>query len=199
MFGLFKSKKKEISTIDFIWKNDEVKYNALIKHLKEQDKSILIYYFEDSKNAIEEILTAASVNYSNEANSFATKVWLMNASAIVQKSDIGNRTVIFAEHHPSFARENEIKEHLSDKLGIQEITFYTSFDDKLLQLFDSERILQLLEKMGFKDDEVIEHNMISSSIERAQKRIDENLSIHNNNTRQRKDWFDLNLPAIEKF
>jgi hypothetical protein len=199
MFGLFKSKIKEISTIDFIWKNDEVKYNALIKHLKEQDKSILIYYFEDSKNAIEEILTAASVNYSNEANSFATKVWLMNASAIVQKSDIGNRTVIFAEHHPSFARENEIKEHLSDKLGIQEITFYTSFDDKLLQLFDSERILQLLEKMGFKDDEVIEHNMISSSIERAQKRIDENLSIHNNNTRQRKDWFDLNLPAIEKF
>jgi hypothetical protein len=199
MFGLFKSKIKEISTIDFIWKNDEVKYNALIKHLKEQDKSILIYYFEDSKNAIEEILTGASVNYSNEANSFATKVWLMNASAIVQKSDIGNRTVIFAEHHPSFARENEIKEHLSDKLGIQEITFYTSFDDKLLQLFDSERILQLLEKMGFKDDEVIEHNMISSSIERAQKRIDENLSIHNNNTRQRKDWFDLNLPAIEKF
>jgi preprotein translocase subunit SecA len=53
--------------------------------------------------------------------------------------------------------------------------------------------------MGFKDDEVIEHNMISTSIERAQKRIDENLSIHNNNTRQRKDWFDLNLPAIEKF
>ena len=33
----------------------------------------------------------------------------------------------------------------------------------------------------------------------AQKRIDENLSIHNNNTRQRKDWFDINLPAIEKF
>jgi|JI61114BRNA_FD_contig_51_3391873_length_744_multi_2_in_0_out_0_1 hypothetical protein len=199
MFGLFKSKKKEISTKDFIWKNDEVKYNALIKHLKEQEKSVLIYYFEDTKNAIEEILTAASVNYSNEANSFATKVWLMNATALLHKSDIGNRTVIFAEHHPSFARENEIKEYLSDKLGIQEITFYTSFDDKLLQLFGSERILQLLEKMGFKDDEVIEHNMISTSIERAQKRIDEKLSIHNNNTRQRKDWFDLNLPAIEKF
>nr|HPH89040.1 hypothetical protein [Chitinophagales bacterium] len=61
------------------------------------------------------------------------------------------------------------------------------------------RILQLLEKMGYKDDEVIEHKMISTSIERAQKRIDENLSIHNNNTRQRKDWFELNLPAIEKF
>jgi hypothetical protein len=49
MFGLFKSKKKEISTKDFIWKNDEVKYNALIKHLKEQEKSVLIYYFEDTK------------------------------------------------------------------------------------------------------------------------------------------------------
>jgi len=199
MFGLFKSKKKEIITKDFIYKNEAVKYKSMLQHLKDQEKSILIYYFEDTKNAIQEVLNTAPINYSTDVNSFVTKVWLINANTILNKSDIGNRTVFFAEHHPSFSRENEIKQHLLEIEGIKEVIFYTSFEDKLLQLFGSERILQLMEKMGFKDDEVIEHTMISTSIERAQKRIDEKLSIHNNNTRQRKDWFEINLPAIENF
>lgn len=199
MFGLFKSKKKEIITKDFIYKNEAVKYKSMLQHLKDQEKSVLIYYFEDTKNAIQEVLNTAPINYSTDVNSFVTKVWLINANTILNKSDIGNRTIFFAEHHPSFSRENEIKQHLLEIEGIKEVIFYTSFEDKLLQLFGSERILQLMEKMGFKDDEVIEHTMISTSIERAQKRIDEKLSIHNNNTRQRKDWFEINLPAIENF
>ncbi len=199
MFGLFKSKKKEIITKDFIYKNEAVKYKSMLQHLKDQEKSVLIYYFEDTKNAIQEVLNTAPINYSTDVNSFVTKVWLINANTLLNKSDIGNRTVFFAEHHPSFSRENEIKQHLLEIEGIKEVIFYTSFEDKLLQLFGSERILQLMEKMGFKDDEVIEHTMISTSIERAQKRIDEKLSIHNNNTRQRKDWFEINLPAIENF
>lgn len=199
MFGLFKSKKKEIITKDFIYKNEAVKYKSMLQHLKDQEKSVLIYYFEDTKNAVQEVLNTAPINYSTDVNSFVTKVWLINANTILNKSDIGNRTVFFAEHHPSFSRENEIKQHLLEIEGIKEVIFYTSFEDKLLQLFGSERILQLMEKMGFKDDEVIEHTMISTSIERAQKRIDEKLSIHNNNTRQRKDWFEINLPAIENF
>jgi hypothetical protein len=198
MFGLFKSPEKEIITKDFIWKNEAVKYKALVKHLKQQEKSVLVYYFEDTKNTVEEVLNGAAINFSTEANSFVTKVWLISAHTLLHKSDMGNRTVFFAEHHPSYSREHEIKQHLLDKLGIQEILFYTSFEDKLLQLFGSERILQLLEKMGLKDDEVIEHTMISTSIERAQKRIDENISFHNNNTRQRKDWFEINLPDTEK-
>lgn len=199
MFGLFKSKKKEIITKDFIYKNEAVKYKSMLQHLKDQEKSVLIYYFEDTKNAVQEVLNTAPINYSTDVNSFVTKVWLINANTLLNKSDIGNRTVFFAEHHPSFSRENEIKQHLLEIEGIKEVIFYTSFEDKLLQLFGSERILQLMEKMGFKDDEVIEHTMISTSIERAQKRIDEKLSIHNNNTRQRKDWFEINLPAIENF
>ncbi|MCC6584987.1 MAG: hypothetical protein IT271_14895 [Chitinophagales bacterium] len=199
MFGLFKSKKKEIITKDFIYKNEAVKYKSMLQHLRDQEKSVLIYYFEDTKNAVQEVLNTAPINYSTEGNSFVTKVWLINANTLLNKSDIGNRTVFFAEHHPSFSRENEIKQHLLEIEGIKEVIFYTSFEDKLLQLFGSERILQLMEKMGFKDDEVIEHTMISTSIERAQKRIDEKLSIHNNNTRQRKDWFEINLPVIENF
>ena len=192
MFGLFKSKKKEIITKDFIYKNEAVKYKSMLQHLKDQEKSVLIYYFEDTKNAIQEVLNTAPINYSTDVNSFVTKVWLINANTLLNKSDIGNRTVFFAEHHPSFSRENEIKQHLLEIEGIKEVIFYTSFEDKLLQLFGSERILQLMEKMGFKDDEVIEHSMVSSSIQRAQKKIDEQVQFPSN-TRNSKDWFKINV------
>ena len=55
MFGLFNNKKKEIVSNDFIWKNEIVKYNALIKHLQQMEKSVLIYYFEDTKAEAERI------------------------------------------------------------------------------------------------------------------------------------------------
>ena len=196
MFGLFK-KKKEIVSSDFIWKNEVVKYNALIKHLQQAERSVLVYYFEDTKEEAEKYLNAAQINFSTESNSFVTKVWLLNANMLLHKSSIENRTVFFAEHHPSFLQEKEIKTHLLEKLGINEVIFYTSFEDKLMQLFGSERILHLMERMGFKDDEVIQHSLVNSSLEKAQQKIDEKISL-NNNTGLRKDWFEINMPAIEK-
>lgn len=197
MFGLFNNKKKEIVSNDFIWKNEIVKYNALIKHLQQMEKSVLIYYFEDTKAEAERYLTAAQMNFSTEANSFVTKVWLLNADTLLHKSTIDNRTVFFAEHHPSYLQEKEIKTHLFEKLGVHEVSFYTSFEDKLMQIFGSERILQVMERMGFKDDEAIQHSLISSSLEKAQQKVDAKISI-NSNTRLRKDWFEINIPATEK-
>lgn len=197
MFGLFKSKQKELLTKDFIWKNEASKYSALMKHLKESEKAIVVYYFDDTKHIAEEFLNSASINYSTESNSFATKVWLMNAKSLLHKSNIENRIIFFAEHHPSFAVEKEIKQHMLNNLGSNEVVFYTSFEDKLMQVFGSERILQIMEKMGLKDDEAIQHTLISSSLEKAQQKIDEQIQFPSD-ARIRKDWFVLNLPNTDK-
>ncbi|MGM0625209.1 MAG: preprotein translocase subunit SecA [Bacteroidota bacterium] len=52
--------------------------------------------------------------------------------------------------------------------------FYVSLEDNLMRLFGSERISKLMDKMGVKEGEVIQHKMISRSIERAQKKVEEN-------------------------
>ena len=52
--------------------------------------------------------------------------------------------------------------------------FYVSLEDKLMRLFASERIASVMDKLGFKDGEMIESPMISKSIERAQKKVEEN-------------------------
>ena len=48
--------------------------------------------------------------------------------------------------------------------------FYVSLEDKLMRLFGSERIAKLMDRMGLEDGEVIQHSMVSKSIERAQKK-----------------------------
>lgn len=52
--------------------------------------------------------------------------------------------------------------------------FYVALDDNLMRLFGSERIAKMMDKMGLKEGEVIQHSMISKSIERAQKKVEEN-------------------------
>ena len=52
--------------------------------------------------------------------------------------------------------------------------FYVSLEDKLMRLFASERIASVMDKLGFKDGEMIEHPMINRAIERAQKKVEEN-------------------------
>jgi preprotein translocase subunit SecA len=52
--------------------------------------------------------------------------------------------------------------------------FYVSLEDNLMRLFGSERIAKMMDKMGHKEGEVIQHGMISKSIERAQKKVEEN-------------------------
>ena len=195
MFGFFK-KKPELVCKDYIWKNENTKYNALMKHLQQCEKSVFVYYFEDTRAEAEKHLNTAHLNFSTESHTFAGKVWLLSANNLLHLSALENRSVFFAEHHPSYSHEQSIKTHLLNNLAVRELIFYTSFEDKLLQMFGSERILQLMEKMGMKDDESIQHSMISTSLERAQQRIDEKIGMYSD-TRMRKDWFKVNLVDIE--
>jgi hypothetical protein len=189
MFGFFK-KKNEIIIRDIIWRSDLYKYKALISDVQKNDKSIIVYYFEDTKIELENILKQHQITVS-ETSAITTKAWLIKASNLLHKNDVDNRKIIFAEHHPSFITETEITNHLLE-LGIKQVTFFISMEDELMKQFGGDRIIEMMNKLGYKDDEVIEHSMVSSSIQRAQKKIDEQVQFPSN-TRNSKDWFKINV------
>ncbi|HNK11381.1 MAG TPA: hypothetical protein PKK18_07400 [Chitinophagales bacterium] len=186
MFGLFKQ-KKSIQVTDLIWKTERIKYDALIKQLQDNNKHILIYFFEDTKKSIVDELQTASINFSENTSSNA-HILVLKSTQILQMSSAENVNIIFVEHYPLLSTEQKLKQHILEVLNIQNVTFYTSFEDELLQLFGAEKILAIMEKMGFNENEPMSHNLISSSIEKAQQKIEEKVSI-DTNTRQRKDWF----------
>lgn len=188
MFGLFKS-KKEIIIKDIVWKNETIKYKWIVDKIKTLNKVVLIYFFEDTKS---EMIEALSNNSFTEHITGSEKIAITPANTILKSLSLHDRTPIFIEHFPSYKAEQEILNYLLNNLSIKEITFYVSLEDELLKHFGSERIVQMLEKMGFQDDEALEHNMISKSILNAQKKIDEQVKF-GTNTRNSKDWFKMNL------
>ena len=86
----------------------------------------------------------------------------------------GGLAIIGTERHDSRRVDRQLRGRAGRQGDPGSSTFYVSLEDKLMRLFGSERIAAVVDKMGMQDDEALENNMLSSSIERAQKKVEEN-------------------------
>ena len=131
--------------------------------------------------------------YQTTTNSHQ-KIKIEQATKLLSSfTDLSNAYICFTEHHPSFIKENNILQHLQDTCFVKEIFFHVSLDEPLFQHFGSEDIVQMLEKMGFADDEAMDHNLILKSVVNAQKKIDEKTGGNAMESNSAKDWFELNI------
>ena len=86
----------------------------------------------------------------------------------------GGLAIIGTERHESRRVDRQLRGRAGRQGDPGSSVFYVSLEDKLMRLFASERIASVMDKLGFKEGEMIEHPMISRSIERAQKKVEEN-------------------------
>ncbi len=88
----------------------------------------------------------------------------------------GGLAIIGTERHESRRVDRQLRGRAGRQGDPGSSVFFVSLEDNLMRLFGSERISKVLDNkyMGFKDGDVIEHSMISKSIERAQKKVEEN-------------------------
>src|SRR6201985_2332265 len=86
----------------------------------------------------------------------------------------GGLGIIGTERHESRRVDRQLRGRAGRQGDPGSSQFFVSLEDDLMRLFGSERIASLMDKMGHKDGEVLQHSMISSSIERAQKKVEEN-------------------------
>ena len=90
----------------------------------------------------------------------------------VKKS--GGLAIVGTERHDSRRVDRQLRGRSGRQGDTGSSQFYVALDDNLMRLFGSERIAKMMDKMGLKEGEVIQHSMISKSIERAQKKVEEN-------------------------
>ncbi len=88
--------------------------------------------------------------------------------------DAGGLAIIGTERHESRRVDRQLRGRSGRQGDPGSSVFYVSLEDDLMRMFGSERIASLMDRMGFQPGEMIEHPMISSSIERAQKKVEEN-------------------------
>lgn len=88
--------------------------------------------------------------------------------------EAGGLAIIGTERHESRRVDRQLRGRAGRQGDPGSSVFYVSLEDKLMRLFGSDRISNVMDRLGFKDGERIESSMISKSIERAQKKVEEN-------------------------
>ena len=86
----------------------------------------------------------------------------------------GGLAIIGTERHESRRVDRQLRGRAGRQGDPGSSQFFVSLEDELMRLFGSERIAGIMDKLGLKDGEMIQHSMITRSIERAQKKVEEN-------------------------
>src|SRR5262245_47300091 len=88
--------------------------------------------------------------------------------------EAGGLAIVGTEKHESRRVDRQLRGRSGRQGDPGSSQFYVSLEDDLMRLFGSDRIARLMDRMGLEEGEVIQHSMITSSIERAQRKVEEN-------------------------
>lgn len=88
--------------------------------------------------------------------------------------DKGGLAIIGTERHDSRRVDRQLRGRAGRQGDPGSSQFYVSLEDNLMRLFGSERVAKIMDRMGLEEGEVIQHSMMTKSIERAQKKVEEN-------------------------
>ncbi|MEO2157823.1 MAG: SEC-C metal-binding domain-containing protein, partial [bacterium] len=91
-----------------------------------------------------------------------------------QVKESGGLAIVGTERHDSRRVDRQLRGRAGRQGDPGSSQFYASLEDDLMRLFGSDRVAKMMDRMGHKDGEVIQHKMISKSIERAQTKVEEN-------------------------
>lgn len=86
----------------------------------------------------------------------------------------GGLAIIGTERHDSRRVDRQLRGRAGRQGDVGSSQFYVSLEDNLMRLFGSDRVAKIMDRMGLKEGEVIQHSMMTKSIERAQKKVEEN-------------------------
>lgn len=179
MFSFFKKNKPGYTFTDRVCINNTAKFNAMLAEWKSHQNMAFIFWFEDS-------LQQANHFFSSNTNEQVVLITAREATSMV----LQGKTPVFAEHYPLLSKEVG----LLQQLHLEKVLVYSSLDEPLFMNFGGEKIISMMKKMGMRDDEIIEHSMISRSIQNAQEKIAEKVIIEQSATSQ-QEWFRKNFPT----
>jgi hypothetical protein len=180
-FGLFG--KKENNTFhkkftNVIYASEIAKQKSIIKYAQTNNDAVFIAWFTNTAVNFKKQFLAHNINEDRivEANSFSATKY-------------SSATIIFLEHFPLRAKEEALVQHSMQV----EFVFYNALTEPIFQYFGGDRIIELMRKMGYKDDETIQHNMIDNSLLKAQKKIAERVEFESNTSASQSDWMLVNV------
>ena len=153
------------------------KMNACAELARKEPNHVFICWFADTAAKFKEFFRQQGLDESR-----VTEAHHLHASKLL------NKIPVFVEHHPLHAKELE----LIKNWDAEKIVVYSAMDEPLFKHFGSDKLIPLMKMLGMKEDEVIEHSMVSKSIIKGQEKIAELVSLEQSANSQ-EDWMRKNL------
>ena len=184
---------------DLIYKTKREKYNALIEEvvkLSGQGRPVLIGTTSvEVSELVSKLLSVRKINHNvlnaklhkkeadivaeaGKAGVVTIATNMAGRGTDIKLSDevkkAGGLAIIGTERHDSRRVDRQLRGRSGRQGDPGSSQFYVSLEDNLMRLFGSERMAKIMDRMGLKEGEVIQHSMMTKSIERAQKKVEEN-------------------------
>ncbi len=176
MFTLFKKKEESVKVVDKIWISEKAKWKGIIEECKKDPTAIVIAWFSSTVSHLEALPADTTIT-----------IYLARE---IHSSRLAGKKILLAEHHPLRSKEQD-----SFKLWqLKEAVVHSSLEEPLFKRFGSDKIIQMMKQLGMKEDEAMEHKLISGAIENAQEKIAKKV-ITEHSADSQQEWMERNLPA----
>ncbi|MBC9794735.1 preprotein translocase subunit SecA [Sinomicrobium weinanense] len=184
---------------DLIYKTKREKYNAVIEEVTELSKAGRPVLIGTTSVEISELLSKMLKLRKVPHNVLNAKLHKKEADIVAEAGnpgvvtiatnmagrgtdikltrevkEAGGLAIIGTERHDSRRVDRQLRGRSGRQGDPGSSQFYVSLEDNLMRLFGSERVAKMMDRMGLKEGEVIQHSMMTKSIERAQKKVEEN-------------------------
>ncbi|SFW30740.1 preprotein translocase subunit SecA [Cellulophaga fucicola] len=184
---------------DLIYKTKREKYNAIIEEVTKLSQSGRPVLIGTTSVEISELLSRMLTIRKVPHNVLNAKLHKREADVVAEAGNAGIVTIatnmagrgtdiklsdavkeagglaiVGTERHDSRRVDRQLRGRAGRQGDPGSSQFYVSLEDNLMRLFGSDRVAKMMDRMGLEDGEVIQHSMMTKSIERAQKKVEEN-------------------------
>ena len=179
LFNLFGKKDEVPESIftDKTYMSTAAKINACVALAREQPATIFICWFNDSLKKFR----AAFLQHGLDEQK------IIDAKQ-VHSAMLRDKTPVFTEHYPLHAKELALVEHWPQK----KIIVYSAMDEPLFKHLGSEKMIPMMKLLGMKEDEVIEHPLVTKSIIKGQAKIAGAVTLEQSANSQ-EEWLERNF------
>ncbi len=163
----------------------------IIEQVNSEKRIHLVAHFDQTYGELVQLLIKAGIDYEEQIGPNGGLLLLSKSWEIKNRSQLpeGDHLLIAAEIHPMSIREENLK-----NLNKNEIIVFCALDNPFFELFGGDRIRSLMGKLGLKENESIEHPMVSKAIVNAQKKMDKK-AVNEKPAHSIREWMNLNTKS----
>ena len=182
-FNLFGKKEKgqpQGVFTDKTYISTAAKMNACLDLAKKEPNAIFIAWFPETARKFKAFYLQHGIPENRVIESRHVHMSLMQ-----------DKTAVFIEHYPMHNKELELVQHWPQ----QQFMVFSAMDEPLFKHFGSEKMIPLMKMLGMKEEEAIEHIMVSRSITKGQDKIASQVVVEQSADSQQR-WMDINIRKI---